>query len=150
MQEAGDNALQRRSSAVCQHKLTFQSPVSVSFPLAPELPVTRLRSPYSFRFGVSPLVFCPLGLQLGPPPCRASSKCRPPAEVGILNFHGTSLGVRSMLLMPALMPLCGLALLGCKVPEKPIVPIWVWGRLFPFRKSPCHKKGHFSSAPLPH
>lgn len=118
-----DDALQRHSGAVCQHKLTFQSPVSIFFPILPELPVTRLRSSYSFRFGVSPLVFCPLGLQLGPPPCWASSKCQPPAEVGILSFDGTSLGIRSLLLLP----LCGLALLVCEVPEKPIVPIWVWG-----------------------
>ena len=127
MQEAGDNALQRHSGAVCQHKLTFQSLVSIFFPLVPEVSVTRLRSPYSFRFGVSPLVFCPSELQLGPPPCWASGKCQPPAEAGTLNFDGTSLGVRSLLPMPALMPLCGLALLGCEVPEKPIVPIWVWG-----------------------
>lgn len=85
-----------------------------------ELPVIRLRSSHSFRFGGSPLVFCPLGLQLGPRPCQVSSMGQSPAEAGILNFDGTSLGVRTLLLMPDLMPFCGLAILGCEVPEKPI------------------------------
>lgn len=58
---------------------------------------------------------------------EASRRCQPPAEVSILNFDGTSLGIRSLLLMPALMPLCGLDLLEYEVPQKPVVPVWVCG-----------------------
>ena len=86
--------------------------------------MTRLRSPYSFRFGVFPH-FLSLKAAAWTSSMQVSSKRQPPDEVAILSFDGTSLGIRSLLPMPPLMPLCGLALLGCEVPGKAIVHVWV-------------------------
>lgn len=138
MQEAGHSVWQYHSSTV---------------PAQTHLPLTHLhffpctkaacdqaKVPLFFGFRVSSSCFLPLRAVVWTS-CVLGLQLQPPGVDAILSFDGTSLGIRSLLLIPVLTALCGLALSGCEVPEKPVLEPGV--DPFPLGRAPARKKGIF-------